>query len=282
MQDTQWLNPVYWRDLLPREIAVQVRLNNRKAYEHNVHRYYGHRVNIRKCRYRVCNEICDLGNLLESLDWYSRQWRRRYNMDQWLARHPTILDAFNATVDESDDPDGLEEDLRYAREQAWKRFRILRERRSIHGDEGAISPDALGENTHGRASQSEDILFDDYNAMSDIDDWHDEDHLETIPPVIPKWFLWRVFDQFVDAYSIMGSGRVGTAEDEDGQEDEGEDKKWDEIVHRDGHLQNIFVKPLANANGELVEPDNKKPRHRFDRFGANQVRNTNYLISRHC
>jgi hypothetical protein len=35
-----WRSPISWRDRLPREIAIQVRLNKRRAYEHNVHRYY--------------------------------------------------------------------------------------------------------------------------------------------------------------------------------------------------------------------------------------------------
>jgi hypothetical protein len=43
-----------------------------------------------------------------------------------------------------------------------------------------------------------------------------------------------VFDQLVDAFAILGSGRIDEEDDDDAE--------WGENAHRDEHLMNIIVK----------------------------------------
>jgi hypothetical protein len=45
---SKWTSPFAWRDHLPREIAILIRLDEHKAYEHNIHRYFGLRLNMAK------------------------------------------------------------------------------------------------------------------------------------------------------------------------------------------------------------------------------------------
>jgi hypothetical protein len=47
-----------------------------------------------------------------------------------------------------------------------------------------------------------------------------------------------VFDQLVDAFAILGSGRI----DEEDDDDDDDDAEWSENAHRDGRLMNIIVK----------------------------------------
>jgi ubiquitin C-terminal hydrolase len=68
-----WVNPINWRDQLPREIAIQRRLHERHGHEHHVHHYYGHRIAFWQRQYRLYNEVCDLGSLMDAMDWYSRK-----------------------------------------------------------------------------------------------------------------------------------------------------------------------------------------------------------------
>jgi hypothetical protein len=51
--------------------------------------------------------------------------------------------------------------------------------------------------------------------MSDIDVCHDEDLPVDEPEVILELFLWKVFDQLVDAYSMLGVGQVSTGRNEE-------------------------------------------------------------------
>ncbi|CAO2652089.1 Nn.00g003720.m01.CDS01 [Neocucurbitaria sp. VM-36] len=256
----RWINPVYWRDRLPREIAVQIRLNEQKGYNHHIHRYYAHRVNFWQRRYRIFNEICDLGNLLNALDWYSRAWRRRSNRYRWIYNHPNITAAMDA-VEMAEGWSGSEKmELVQARRKAWKRF--LRQKKRTRGDNYSLSTDTADhlrysdQSLTGHTSNEDDPYYYDYEAMSGLSDWHDEDLPEELPEVIPESFLWTVFDQLVDAFSVMGTGSV---------EDDGKKAAWNEIVHRDVHLMNIFVKPSNNVTGTPVESD---VNYRFERFKA--------------
>lgn len=48
-----------------------------------------------------------------------------------------------------------------------------------------------------------------------------------------------MFDQLVDAFAILGSGRI---DEEDDDDDDDDDAEWSENAHRDGRLMNIIVK----------------------------------------
>ena len=64
--------------------------------------------------------------------------------------------------------------------------------------------------------------------------------------VIPEAFLWHVFDRLANAALIMHRG---------GQPLLG-DREWSEIVHKDLHLGNIFLKPAEErSDGSESEPD---------------------------
>jgi hypothetical protein len=175
-----------------------------------------------------------------------------------------------ADNDDSTDEDRLVDELRDARRQAWKRFQIVQRREAGAESDGSISPDASEEYAHAQEDLPGDSDNESYAAMSDIDVWHDEGLPADEPEVIPEWFLWKVFDQLVDAYTMLGVGRVSTGRNE---EELGADKEegWDEIVHRDGHLMNIFVKPAVGAAGVLYEQESKDAGKRCDRFTVDQV-----------
>ncbi|KAJ4376031.1 hypothetical protein N0V83_001311 [Neocucurbitaria cava] len=156
--------------------------------------------------------------------------------------------------------------LDHARRKAWKRF--LRQKRQTSSQDYRLSPDTvdiLSETHEPKKVQTnieDDPYYSEYETMSGLSDWHNDDLPEDLPEVIPESFLWTVFDQLVDAFSVLGSGRVEERDDGDGVEK----RAWNEIVHRDVHLMNIFVKPIdENAAGALVE---SHAEFRFERFKA--------------
>ena len=70
-----WMNPVYWRDNLPTEIAIQTRL---RAQNHqNIHQFRGHRLNMEYRRYRLFNDYCDYGDAGEMLNDYYTTFQPR-------------------------------------------------------------------------------------------------------------------------------------------------------------------------------------------------------------
>jgi hypothetical protein len=77
-----------------------------------------------------------------------------------------------------------------------------------------------------------------------------------------------VFDQLVDAFTMLGSGRINEEDD---------DVDWNEIVHRDGHLGNVFVKPV---NGAVGKETSKEDGHRYRQFGAHEVMLLSHSICR--
>jgi len=102
---------------------------------------------------------------------------------------------------------------------------------------------------------------DEYDEMSDIEEWHNDDIDDNLPGVIPERFLWTVFDQLVDAFTILGTGGDGRPEGE----------QWKEIVHKDVHLGNIFVKKRDDADGVRLEEEPGKA-HWFVHFQPEEVR----------
>ena len=47
---------------------------NTRATIINIHRYFGHRISLHLRRYRLYNEVCDLGDLLHALCLYESEW----------------------------------------------------------------------------------------------------------------------------------------------------------------------------------------------------------------
>lgn len=205
------------------------RLKNQEGDTNNIHRYFGHRIDMHQRRYRVYTEVCDLGNIEGALEHYSRLWRRRRNMYKWsnyVERQPEIQQA-------RDNPENLpeesvEEDVRDTKREIVER---VQEAPENHSDR-------------------------EFGDMSDLEDWFDDELEDHLPEVIPEAFLWHVFDQLVDAALIMQRGAnpfVPMAGEE----------KWKEIVHRDMHTGNIFVKPNEEGFfGNNERPDPKRTRER--------------------
>jgi hypothetical protein len=164
------------------------------------------------------------------------------------------LPALNPIPDSIDDTDigdvDLQKYLIRAKSRAWRAFQNKKRLK-----EGHASSDAEPE-----TPLPECILFEEYAKMSELSDWHEEALPEKLPDVIPEWFLWIVFDQLVDAFTMLSSGRIN--EEDDGTE-------WDKIVHVDGHLMNIFVKPPVGTEGEEFKPEEKC---RYRQFKEHEVR----------
>ena len=135
----KWIDPTFWRDQgspvcdlhiremlinfpttqLPRDIAIQERLQKRNAHDHYVHRYYSHRLHFAERKYRVFNDVCDLRDLRAALDFYSQAWRRRRNQYRWLETNDDlrrVLNDDNATATERD----------VARKNAWDSYAVYR------------------------------------------------------------------------------------------------------------------------------------------------------------
>jgi hypothetical protein len=270
---TNWVNPIYWRDQLPREIAIQRRLHARNGHEHHVHRYYADRISFYQRKYRVFNEVCNLGCLMDALDWYSRQWRRRHNMFRWIEAHPELKDALNNADEDEDGNDAVAT----ARTNAWDTYTSDPQYQKRGASQLPVgvssSPEAaeirLSDDDEGprhRASaKSEprfDPNFDEWETMSDIEEWHGHDVPEAIPDVIPEGFLWTVFDQLVDAFTVLGTGGV----------QEGDHEEHKEIVHGDVTLQNIFVKKAEKAEGVVDAESRMDANHRLVQYEAKEVR----------
>lgn len=103
----------------------------------------------------------------------------------------------------------------------------------------------------------------DFSEMSGIEDWYQDDLPNDVPLVIPEAFLWHVFDQLVDAALILHRG----AEPLIGE------NKWKEIVHKDMHTGNIFMKPKADGvfGVELEEERKDSQRKRFATMKKSEV-----------
>lgn len=99
IHQVKWIDPTNWRnwrDRLPRKIAIMKRLHDQGGASRNIHRYFGHRIDMYKRRYRIYTEVCDLGNTKGALELYSRLWRRRrnkYKWNIWVRRHAKIEEA---------------------------------------------------------------------------------------------------------------------------------------------------------------------------------------------
>lgn len=71
-----WTNPVSWRDNLPREIAIQKRVDDQGGLP-SIHKFWGYRLSMPQKSYRLYNDLCDLGDFGHAFEYYSKQWRMR-------------------------------------------------------------------------------------------------------------------------------------------------------------------------------------------------------------
>lgn len=136
-----------------------------------------------KRRYRVYTEVCDLGNIEGALEHYSRKWRQRRHLHKWqihLAHHPSVLGAHQNSRGTS--PATAEAAIQDAKRGVFERMLNAKEN-------GVTDRPAI-----------------EYENMSDIEDWHDDEISDTLPEVIPEAFLWHVFDQLAGAVLVMHEG----------------------------------------------------------------------------
>lgn len=73
-----WRDPKYWRDNLPREIAINRRIESRRTAEpeacQNIVKYRGHRLLMGQCRYRLYTDFASGGNIAEAMMPYHERW----------------------------------------------------------------------------------------------------------------------------------------------------------------------------------------------------------------
>ncbi|KAF2845638.1 hypothetical protein T440DRAFT_522521 [Plenodomus tracheiphilus IPT5] len=241
------VSPIYWRDQLPREIAVQIRLDEVQAYDHNVHQYYGHRINLRNSRYRIFNEYCCLGAMDDVMRWYSMGWCVRRNLYQWrqmrLPEGPNRIRAFDAYREYKARGDGATPVM--------------------------FTPDESDSNHESveRWQANLKANYDKMDALDNLEVYHDWEH-DVVPEVIPESFIWKVFDKLADAYLMLHQGQADPVADWELPEDAGasaEDRElhWQEMIHQDGHFGNIFMKYIDGAHGEVDEGDENHENRRF-------------------
>ncbi|KAJ8105784.1 hypothetical protein OPT61_g9972 [Boeremia exigua] len=75
-----WRDPKNWRDGLPREIAINRRIEARRVIEPDAFRYIiryrGHRLLMWKRRFRLYTDFASGGDLANAMDPYDRKWSR--------------------------------------------------------------------------------------------------------------------------------------------------------------------------------------------------------------
>ncbi|KAH7380278.1 hypothetical protein DE146DRAFT_761009 [Phaeosphaeria sp. MPI-PUGE-AT-0046c] len=232
-----WADPFMWRDQLPREIAIQRRLNERNGHDYHIHRYYADRISFYQRRYRVFNEICDLNHLLSALNYYTREWWPRHVIFRRNEAHPELRDALR---------EGKRSVIEKERKKAWARF--VGDPR--HPD---FTPQIEG--------QEQDPDFEKWMQISGLENMVGGDLPEEPEDVIPERFIWTVFDQLVDALTILAIGGDVSGSD---------DKEWKEIVHNDVHLQNIFVKRAEHAENTPLPPTENESNEGIVQYEAHE------------
>lgn len=103
----------------------------------------------------------------------------------------------------------------------------------------------------------------EFDSLIDLEQCATEEISEELPEVIPEAFLWQVFDQLVGAALVMQKGATPFV---------GE-TKWKEIVHRDIHFGNLFVKPCdEGVYGSDRTADSQRPGDGIARSTKTEVR----------
>lgn len=108
--------------------------------------------------------------------------------------------------------------------------------------------------------------FEEMDHMRNIMTWHNDEFPTKEPKyVIPESFLWKIFDNLAEAYLMLGRGEVGETLGDEGPEHSG----WQEMVHRDGHPGNIFIKSVDGTLGRAVKSSGD---YRYEIFQEKDVR----------
>jgi hypothetical protein len=76
----------------------------------------------------------------------------------------------------------------------------------------------------------------------------------------------------VDAFTMLGSGRIDGKNDEE-DNSVAEEDQWKEIVHHDVHLMNVFVRTTTDIEDKEIMIDDI---HRYMEFGKSQVKRTRH------
>lgn len=190
-QPATWVNPISWRDQLPREIAIQRRMQARSGHDHHIYRFYGYRVSMHQRVYRIFNELCNLDHLLNALYFYLGKWFPRHVIWRWQEAHPELRNA-------------KAEDVEKLKKAAWDRFiKDPRHPGSAAEEDGEQDPN-----------------FNEWMRIHNLEDHAQADLPEEPKEVVPERFIWTVFDQLVDAFTILATG---------GEVPENDDMKWKEI-----------------------------------------------------
>jgi serine/threonine protein kinase len=244
----QWTSPIHWRDHLPTEIAVQVRLNEQGAHEHNIHRYLGHRIDMKQCRYRVYNELCAFGDLCEALEIYSKGWRRRRNIFRWLETHPEVRTIHSRAKKFKWNKEKKMERMRKVQSDALREYRAAKKARKAK--EPQEPPEGETEERKQSRLARTSKEFDDMSELYDSNDseagWAGRQISRDLPHTIPESFLWHVLRALVNALTMLHAGNNVTVPG----------KPWREIVHGDIYTLNVFLKPNGNNDqGDFTHDD---------------------------
>lgn len=89
-------------------------------------------------------------------------------------------------------------------------------------------------------------------------------------PVIPESFLWQTFLNLVEACIFMRDGA--------GVKVNG--KQWRSIVHRDLHVDNVFMKVSEDCNPQKIEANHQDLINFYDNFIEDEDRHT--YQNEHC
>jgi hypothetical protein len=148
---------------------VQRRLHARNGHDHHIHRYFSHRLAFHQKRYRVFNEVCDLGNLAGALEWYSRLWRRWRNHYRWIEANPELEEVY---WDYKGNGNATESDVNGQREAAW-RFAYAVKKWPIEEKDGG--KDEILDDVASRIVKKIGDRYDDLDDVSDFGEWRDTD-----------------------------------------------------------------------------------------------------------
>jgi hypothetical protein len=247
---THWTSPFFWRDRLPKEIAIQERLKNEGGYSYNIHGYFGYRLDSAQRRYRVYTEVCEYGDLWTAMQIYADPWRTRRNLHQWNEAHPELSVGRADAIEKRDagqiGTDTMHSQIEKERNAAWEEYAEAKAKREAMGNGKMVADSARKKENQSQKAARRLRTNRDFDSMSDIEKGAGRPLVTSQCAVIPEDFLWHVFESLVNALTVLHQGG----------EHESKGKTRKEIVHRDIHSGNIFIRPEVGKEGKAV-PQNE-------------------------